>query len=739
MEIVAMLQRPMPLLPEGAKPVNNHIAILHDEGEIAFINASFVIFKCSIDDPFGLRLAQGILCATNSVTSAQLAKVLGVNRSTVWRNNILFKRGGASALMTDRSNREAYKLDEKNRKTAQALLDQGVPLRKIAEAAGVTEGCIRYAIKKGALVRREAAKSEEKSKGPTQRSLEDCQCPSGVAVKREAERTLAAVGKLDEAAPVFSPNEAVRYAGVLLALPVLVQLGLLDAAKKVYGGLRNGFYGLQATLLTLAFMGLLRIKSPERLKGKSPGELGIVLGLDRIPEMKTLRRKLKEMGARGKSAEFIGELTGQWCDEDLDAIGFVYIDGHVRPYHGRKHSLPKTHVARRRLCMPATTDMWVNDGNSDPLFFITTEANDGLLSMIDGEVIPRMKALAGDRRVTLIFDREGWSPKSFEKWFGIGVDVITYRKGKYEPWPEDCFIETPPQAGLSGQPVTYRLADRSILIGKTFWVREVRRLCDSGHQTSVITTRQDLSAERIAARMFSRWTRENFFRYMRHEYNLDHLLTYDVEEADGDRMAPSPLYKGKVKEISGMKAELKKLEQDYGKRAFENKDSEHSSMRGFNIANAGFKRKIWILQKRIEQAKDELKKMPKRVPCKTISQQAVRLEKERNYLSDTIKMVCYRAETSLLNLLFPHFARAINEGRAFLKALFELPADIIPDNETETLTVRFHSMANPRSNRALKELCDIMNEEAFQYPQTRLKMVFLAPPVAFELTPGQES
>ncbi|MFH0727224.1 MAG: hypothetical protein V2B19_12905 [Pseudomonadota bacterium] len=54
----------------------------------------------------------------------------------------------------------------------------------------------------------------------------------------------------------------------------------MDAVKKVFGGLRNGFYGLQAILLTLVFMGLLRTKSPERLKGKSPGELGIVLGLD---------------------------------------------------------------------------------------------------------------------------------------------------------------------------------------------------------------------------------------------------------------------------------------------------------------------------------------------------------------------------------------------------------------------------------------------------------------------------
>lgn len=733
-----MLQIPMPLLPKGAQPINNNIAIFHSEGEISFLNASFIIFKCSDDDQYGIRLAQGILCSSNCVKPAQLAKALGVNRSTVCRNTTLFKQGGALALIADRGNRGAYKLDEKSRQAAQALLDQAVSLRRIGKAVGVTEGCIRYAIKKGALVRKEAETSEEKYKGPTQRSFEDCQSPAGIAVKRDGERTLAALGKLGEAAPKFSANEAVRHAGVLLALPVLVQLGVLDAAKKVYSCLRNGFYGLQATLLTMVFMGLLRIKSPEQLKVKSPGELGIVLGLDRIPEVKTLRRKLKEMGSHGKAVRFMGALTERWCDDNLDAVGFIYIDGHVRPYHGHKHKLPKTHVARRRLCMPATTDVWVNDANSDPLFFITCEANDGLLSIIDAEVIPHMKTLSSDRRVTLIFDREGWSPKSFEKWSKNGVDIITYRKGRYEPWEEDCFIET--ESRLSGQSVTYLLAERSILVGKNFWMREVRRLCDSGHQTSVITTRQDLTAEKIAARMFSRWNQENFFRYMRHEYNLDHLLTYDVEEADAERMVNNPRHKEKAREISGMKAELEKLEKDYGQRAFENKESEHSSMRGFNIANSGCKRDIRLLKERIEQASAELKKMPKKVPLKTISQkqEIVRLEKERKYLSDIIKMTCYRAETSLLNLISPHFARATDEGRAFLKALFELPADIVPDRKTGTLTIQFLSMANPRSNCALRELCEIMNEEAFQYPQTDLKMVFVGPPVALELSPGQE-
>jgi hypothetical protein len=357
--------------------------------------------------------------------------------------------------------------------------------------------------------------------------------------------------------------------------------------------------------------------------------------------------------------------------------------------------------------------------------------------MIDGQIIPQMQALAGERRVSLIFDREGWSPKYFAKWYEKGVDVITYRKGKYEPWPEDIFIET--NSRVSGKPMTYRLAERSVLIGTNFWMREVRRLCDSGHQTSVMTTRQDLGIEQIASRMFSRWGQENFFRYMRHEYHLDHLITYDVEQADGDRPVPNPEYKNKVKAISKMKTDLEKLQKEYGQRAVANKEAERPSMRGFNIANAGCKQKIKLLQKLIDRASAELKKIPKKVALKNVDGQGLRLEKERKYLSDIIKMTCYRTESSLLNLLCGHFVRAGEEGRAFLKSLFELPADIVPDEKRAVLMIRFHSMANPRFNRALKDLCAIMNKEEFCFPQTPLKMVFNAPTVAAEFAPCQES
>jgi hypothetical protein len=76
---------------------------------------------------------------------------------------------------------------------------------------------------------------------------------------------------------------ALRGGGVLLALPAVLTLGLLDAGQQTYGALKKGFYGLQATLLCLTVMALLRMRTPEQLQGQPLGELGILLGLDRAP------------------------------------------------------------------------------------------------------------------------------------------------------------------------------------------------------------------------------------------------------------------------------------------------------------------------------------------------------------------------------------------------------------------------------------------------------------------------
>jgi len=718
-----VLQTYIPFLPDGAEPINNHVAVYRHDGKIEFFTASGPIYSCQENDLYGLRLAQGIIVIQTATTPAEFAKALNINRTTVYRNLNKYKQGGPSALIIDKkSNRKAYKFNGKVKHQIQTLLNKGYSLKATAKQAGITEGCIRYAIKKGTIVRKklqhEKPETHQKLKSTSERSTEDNRCAIGIGAKREAERVLASTGKIIEATPHFKASEGVHHAGVLLALPALARVGLLEAGKKAYGALHNGFYGLQSVLLTLSFMALLRIKTPEQLKGCNPGELGIVLGLDRAPEVKTLRRKLKEMGLRNKAGEFISFLSKRWADQDKDLIGFAYIDGHVRPYNGRKHKLPKTHVARRRLCMPATTDFWINDAKCEPLFFVTAQANDSLLSMLEKEVIPELKKLSGKgNRVTLVLDREGWSPKSFEKWFKADIDVITYRKGKYDPWPEECFFEV--ESHVRGKAVKYLLGERSIKINRNFWLREVRRLCDNGHQTSIITTLQDVDCEQVARRMFFRWNQENFFRYMREEYAIDHLVTNDVELADADRLVPNPEKKEKRKLIKMLKQKLEKLKTEYGDKVLQQDETCRPT-------NSGYKKRILKLEKEIEQSKIELQQIPDRIAVKHLlaEHEIVRLETERKMFTDAIKMICYRAETCLFNLIAPFFPRNGDEGRAFLKSVFQQPADIIPDKERKIMNVKFHTMSTPRANRALKQLCNVMNQDSYVYPGTGMTLVF---------------
>ena len=728
-----MLQPQLGFLPKDAILVGSNLAVLRQPGRIELANASGPIYTCAEDDRLGLRLAQGMFSELKLASPTALAHALGVDPSTVHRNRAAYRSGGVEALQETRGARGAYKLTADKRQQAQALLDAGHSLRAAAKAVGVAEGTLRYAARQGQLHRpapgaAPGKPSRRAGSRPAERSVADARAEGGVAVKRVQERALAAVGELAEAPVAFEAAESVPGAGVLLALPGLLAQGLLEVTEAVYGRLKEGFFGLQSVLLTLAFMALLRIKTPEQLKGHAPGELGLLLGLDRAPEVKTLRRKLQELGAQGQAHALAEALARRWASEEPEALGYLYVDGHVRPYHGRTHRLPKTHVQRRRLCMPATSDFWVNDARAEPLFCVTAAAHDGLLAMLERELLPEVRELVGEgRRVSVLFDREGWSPKSFQRWEEAGFDVITYRKGPYEPWPEARFVavEDPTQS----PPVRYRLAEQATTFGKDFVMREVRRLCDDGHQTSIVTTRRDLPMVEIASRMFARWRQENFFRYMRHEYALDHLCTYDIEPADPQRRVPNPARKALAKALVGLRRELAGRKAEYAQALIENPEPRRRTVRGFKIANAELGKQIRALESQIAERRAELRGLPKRVPIGEVlaSEPIVRLEQERKTLTDLIKMVAYRAESSLLRLIAPLLARQEDEGRAFLKALFQTPADLIPDEDAGELLVRFHSMATPRFNQALRALCEALTREGHRYPGTPLRLVYEGP------------
>ena len=538
---------------------------------------------------------------------------------------------------------------------------------------------------------------------------------------RNVDRLMARLGLLEDAVPLFGNCDSLPGVGVLLAVPALVQSGVITSAQEVYGSLGAAFYGIRNVLMSLLFMALLRVKTPESLRHGSPTKLGWLLGLDRAPEARTLRCKVKKLGRRKKSEEFMRVLTRRRVKAQSEAMGFLYVDGHVRVYSG-KHKISKAHATRLRLSVPATVDHWVNDERGDPVFVVTATPTASLAKELPA-ILAEMRQQLGDRRVTVAFDRGGWSPKLFQWMLANGFDVLTYRKGKFSAVPRRLFQEH--NAVLDGRKVKYQLAERKAhLLGGKLTLREVVRLTDTGHQTSVVTSREDLATVVVAYRMFERWRQENFLKYMGEEYALNALVTYGVEPVAPDQMVVNPARRRTDKEVREAKTVVSDLERQYGAAAADNEEGQRPTMRGFKIANKDIGKALRDAREHVRLLKERRRRLPAHIPAKKAGkgQPVVRLCPEEKRIVDALKMVAFQAETDLFRMLGPHYARNQDEGRKVIAAAFRSSGTLqVRDDE---LVVTLEPAASPNQTRALAHLCEELTASETRFPGSSLRISY---------------
>lgn len=540
---------------------------------------------------------------------------------------------------------------------------------------------------------------------------------------------MAAGHQLETTPIAFEPCQSVPQAGVLLLLPFLEQAGLFSYGEH-YHEVDNGYYYMDFIVLFLAFMYLRRIKNPEQLKYHSPGEFGKMMGLDRIPEAKCLRGKLRQLCAQGASEQWNMGLANRWALSEENE--FYYIDGHVQVYTGYKARLGKKHVSRQKLCLPGVQEFWVNNPEGMPYFYVTGQVNEKLLETLRMHIIPRLleqmpcpytrQQLEQDPdlpRFTIVFDREAYSPVFFQQlWEEHRIAVLTYRKYVHDSWDEQEFI--PCKVDIEGNETTMELAEKPLTLNKVA-MREVRRL-SGRHQTSVITTNKKLSLAMVAFYMFSRWTQENFFKYMRQDYDFDRMLQYAVEQLDSEFVVSNPEYNkltyhlGKTREkISRRKAALFDLQQ-------KNLNDDLDKANRYLSKQLHITEELQGLQSQEKDLLDSRAKLPSRIKIEEMADEIRynKLNVESKRFQNIIKMICYRAETSCANLISTDYKKSVNEKRALVKSIIGSHGDILPDYTTNTLTVTIYSQANPRMNQALETTIELINQTETMYPGTNL-------------------
>jgi len=357
----------------------------------------------------------------------EIVRAFGVSKNSVNRGVKRYREGGAKTFFSPRKGRGGSVITDDVKARAQEMLNFGRTKKEVAEALDIKFDTLRKAVSQGRLFELSRVKKAVSSDKST-RTVEDRSAEMGTACTRPIERVAAALGLLPGGAPTrFDPCRDVSFGGVLCAVPALVVSGLLNHVDKCFKSL-NGYYTTLQVLILVAYMALCRIKTVEQLQYYSPGELGKLMGLDRVPEVRCLRNKLTELSKNDAPKKWSHLLSQDWMENSPELAGALYVDGHVRVYHGDKTKLPKRFVSRERLCLRGTTDYWVNDALGQPYFVVNRPVDQGMLEALHTDIVPRLlKDVPGQPtqreletdpyryRFVMIFDREGYSPVFFKK------------------------------------------------------------------------------------------------------------------------------------------------------------------------------------------------------------------------------------------------------------------------------------------------------------------------------------
>jgi transposase len=769
MMTVMTAQPPLPLTPAGARAVGAAAAIAEDDdGGRVFVHGNLA-YAWDAGDCAARRFAAVSLMRVKAATQLEVAEAFAVKPATVRRWETRLTDAGLAGLLAERKGpKRKSKLIGDTVAAIRRLREGGASYRAVATATGVSEGSVRNALKPaGADVKDEQPRAPTGSDDPLPQEQEvdveaepqvevgpepevdagaedDCRAtvsavmaapPVGVPVLadpvlRETERALARFGLLESAPPVFIACARAPLAGLLLAAPALAATGLLQTAHAVYGGLPNGFYSLDTMLCEGVFRALLGQARAEGAARVDPVAFGRVLGLDRAPEVKTIRRKIGLLAEAGKAGDWITAMARRRVEARPEQAAVLYVDGHVRAYQGTRR-IAKTHVPRLKFPAPATVETWVSDAAGDPLLVVMAEPAASLAGELR-RLLPELRATVGDdRRVLVGFDRGGWSPTLFADLDAAGFDTLTWRKGTTADIDEHRFA-THSHTDQHGRTHTWRLADTVIGLdiadgpraGEVFQMRQISLFnAAATRQMHILTTRRDLPAAEIRYRMGSRWRQENHYRYARIHFDLDSHDSYRAGEDDRTRMVPNPAKKPAYQQVEKASRALQSAEttRDRALLAASTPPPGVTTVVTNAMINT-INTDMHAAEATLDAAITEHQAIPARLPLAEVNPGQQVLDTETKLIHHAIRIAAFNTAQSLARTILTDtgYTRADDEAHTLIRTALAGSGDIIPDHDT--LHIRLDPLPAPRHTAAIDELCHALNDTGTVYPGTGLTL-----------------
>ena len=493
-----------------------------------------------------------------------------------------------------------------------------------------------------------------------------------------------------------------RYAGAMLAHAYLDRIGaeaiLAAALPPALARPRYDDLGL-LTATSLAFA--LGASSAEGTKHLIPAQAGILAGIGRLPDPRTLRPRLAAIAGACDPLALQRQLAAAMLAADPPGLHVYYVDDHFVPYEGAK-PVPKGWNTKRRHAQPGRADTMVTDYQGRAVAFAAGEPS-GLSATLPGVLAQLRQVLGAEAKIMLGFDRGGSYPVAFRAIRDARADWVTWRRSPLAP------VTAAPRrywaARGDGKPAEVLwLADETVEIKDYGQARQITLSEDGAPVLQVLTSDTDAPAAALLAWLRCRWRIENLFKYLEANYGIHWLCDYHAEAEDDDHLIANPERKAARARLREAEAALATAERELAALL----TSPELSAAAKNKIIPPAEKKITTAREAVTAAKAALKKIPAKQPASQVTpgaQKAI-LRTRRRSLQMVLRLLAAAAEHWLGNRL-NDYLRDPDEYRAITRHLLHLGGTITSTHRV--ITVTLDPPAAPRTARALALLIEEIN------------------------------
>lgn len=660
-------------------------------------------------DDLGMRNVVAVSLTDVGIPCKDVAQCFGLSVPYISMLRGRRNERGSEGLVRPRGRQRS--LTPSKLRRAEALSDKGMSDRAIAKRFGVHHGTIGRQLKalraSRGIQEELIASDDELVTSPAEASEAETKVPESEEAAggpEQAEEPCAdrAASPGDRAMlppPLVGAMTPSRYTGAMLLHPFLSRLGADEIlASLPAGAARN--YDASSLVLASTFGFALGIGSLEGAKHLRASDAGALVGLERFPDLRTLRPRLRALATSADPLDIQGAFAKAMLTTDEAPPDLYYVDDHFVTYWGAR-PVAKGWNNRRHIAEAGRDDTFVVDDRWRAICFSSGEPRG--LSVSLPEVFVRLKDILGGHSAMLGFDRGGSYPKVFSAIADEGWDWVTWRRAPLlTPGVEPRLTWV--QVGDKRRYLY--LADELVELAgyDSSPVRQISAFEDDKVVFQVLTSNTAVKAAPMVYKLKGRWRIENANKYLEANQGIHWLSSYEMDLEENTALVANPARKAARAKLKEATDELAEAERALGAAMDAGCDDVDDYLERIASRRDG----VAISKDGLAEAKDALKGIPAKLPANELDPNAKRAKPA--LAARSLQMVCrllaYNAELDLARRLNAYLDD-LDEYRAITRNLLHLGGTIA--YARREITVSLDRPDSPRIARALQELIQEIN------------------------------